>query len=192
MLLDAPARRRSRPATSPLRGVFEPDDAWLATGDLFRRDEDGDYWLVDHVAALIRTAHGYVAGVPDPATRSATSTRSTSPSSTAFPSRAEDDRLAIAAVTAARGPRARRRDGRRARSTSIAADERPDIVRRRRRDPGDHLVSPDRDRTPSRGHAEAGREDMAPRRRRLRPAWSGVEAGGRRPELSYSILALKD
>ena len=35
---------------SPLRGLFEPDDAWLATGDLFRADEDGDLWLVDHAA----------------------------------------------------------------------------------------------------------------------------------------------
>jgi putative long chain acyl-CoA synthase len=49
---------------SPLRGLFEPDDAWLATGDLFRVDEDGDFWLVDHVPALIRTAHGYVASFP--------------------------------------------------------------------------------------------------------------------------------
>ncbi|MFL5870376.1 MAG: AMP-binding protein [Solirubrobacterales bacterium] len=49
---------------SPLRGLFEPDDAWLATGDLFRADDDGDLWLVDHVGALIRTAHGHVAGFP--------------------------------------------------------------------------------------------------------------------------------
>jgi putative long chain acyl-CoA synthase len=49
---------------SPLRGLFEPDDAWLATGDLFRADEDGDLWLVDHVAAMIRTDHGYVGGFP--------------------------------------------------------------------------------------------------------------------------------
>ena len=33
---------------SPLRGLFEPDDAWLSTGDLFRADDDGDLWLVDH------------------------------------------------------------------------------------------------------------------------------------------------
>jgi putative long chain acyl-CoA synthase len=49
---------------SPLRGLFDADDAWLATGDLFRADEDGDLWLVDHVAALVRTAHGHVAGFP--------------------------------------------------------------------------------------------------------------------------------
>ena len=38
-----------------LRGVFESGDAWLETGDLFRRDVDGDFWLVDHASALIRT-----------------------------------------------------------------------------------------------------------------------------------------
>ena len=49
---------RSPPATAILRGVFEPGDAWLETGDLFRRDVDGDFWLVDHVPSLIRTAAG--------------------------------------------------------------------------------------------------------------------------------------
>jgi putative long chain acyl-CoA synthase len=45
----------------PLRGLFKPDDAWLATGDLFRQDEDGDFWLVGSVPALIRTTTGMVA-----------------------------------------------------------------------------------------------------------------------------------
>ena len=54
----------SSTSESPLRGLFEPDDAWLATGDLFRADEDGDLWLVDHVGALIRTDHGHVASFP--------------------------------------------------------------------------------------------------------------------------------
>ena len=43
-------------AEGVLRGVFESGDAWLETGDLFRRDVDGDFWLVDHVPSLIRTA----------------------------------------------------------------------------------------------------------------------------------------
>ncbi len=42
----------------PLRGVFAAEDAWVATGDLFRRDADGDYWRVDGVADVIRTDHG--------------------------------------------------------------------------------------------------------------------------------------
>ena len=46
-----------------LRGVFRPGDAWLETGDLFRLDSDGDYWLVDH-APGIRTANGVVFSGP--------------------------------------------------------------------------------------------------------------------------------
>jgi putative long chain acyl-CoA synthase len=38
-----------------LRGVFASEDAWVATGDLFRRDSEGDYWRVDGVAEVIRT-----------------------------------------------------------------------------------------------------------------------------------------
>jgi putative long chain acyl-CoA synthase len=38
-----------------LRGVFAPEDAWVVTGDLFRRDGDGDYWRVDGVGEVIRT-----------------------------------------------------------------------------------------------------------------------------------------
>lgn len=49
---------------APLRGVFRRDDAWLATGDLFTVDEDGDHWWVDHVLSLVRTADGAVGSVP--------------------------------------------------------------------------------------------------------------------------------
>jgi putative long chain acyl-CoA synthase len=45
----------------PLRGVFEAGDAWLATGDLVRRDADGDYWLIDRIADVI---HGRVGAIP--------------------------------------------------------------------------------------------------------------------------------
>jgi putative long chain acyl-CoA synthase len=51
-------------STAPLRGVFTPDDAWAATGDLFRCDEDGDYWRVDGIADVIRTANGPVFTTP--------------------------------------------------------------------------------------------------------------------------------
>jgi putative long chain acyl-CoA synthase len=44
----------------PLRGIFARDDAWLATGDLFRCDADGDYWRVDQLADVIRTEFGPV------------------------------------------------------------------------------------------------------------------------------------
>ncbi len=49
---------------TPLRGVFKRDDAWLSTGDLFRRDSDGDYWLIDSITALIPTEQGAVPPTP--------------------------------------------------------------------------------------------------------------------------------
>jgi putative long chain acyl-CoA synthase len=45
-------------STTPLRGVFARDDAWLATGDLFRRDSDGDYWRVDGITDVVRGPDG--------------------------------------------------------------------------------------------------------------------------------------
>jgi putative long chain acyl-CoA synthase len=49
---------------TPLRGVFKPDDAWVSTGDLFRRDGDGDFWLVDTIMSVIRTPTGPVYPTP--------------------------------------------------------------------------------------------------------------------------------
>ena len=40
---------------TPLRSLFARDDAWVVTGDLFRRDGDGDYWRVDGVSDVIHT-----------------------------------------------------------------------------------------------------------------------------------------
>ncbi|GAA4240675.1 acyl-CoA synthetase [Actinomadura meridiana] len=54
------ARVRSPGAGVGLRGVFAPEDAWIVTGDLFRRDADGDFWLVGAESELIRTAGGVV------------------------------------------------------------------------------------------------------------------------------------
>jgi len=60
------ARVRQDEATSAaaLRGAFAAGDAWLATGDLFRRDPDGDYWRVDSIADVIRTVEGPVFTAP--------------------------------------------------------------------------------------------------------------------------------
>jgi putative long chain acyl-CoA synthase len=58
---------RARPSDSsvtPMRGVFSRDDAWLSTGDLFRRDADGDYWRLDGVYDVIHTATGAVLAAP--------------------------------------------------------------------------------------------------------------------------------
>ncbi len=51
-------------AETPLRGVFRADDAWVATGDLFRRDADGDYWLLDTITTLVHTKDGPFAPTP--------------------------------------------------------------------------------------------------------------------------------
>jgi putative long chain acyl-CoA synthase len=48
------------PLASVKRGVFAPADTWVSSEYLFRRDEDGDYWLVDNRAAVIHTARGPV------------------------------------------------------------------------------------------------------------------------------------
>lgn len=111
---------------SPLRGLFEPDDAWLATGDLFRADEDGDLWLVDHVQALIRTEHGHVASFPildALGDVDAVDLAAVYPVASETPGRS----LAIAAVTLREG---RRLDGRAVnRALSVLAPiDRPDIV----------------------------------------------------------------
>ncbi len=58
---------RARPSdtsVTPMRGVFSRDDAWLSTGDLFRRDADGDYWRLDGVYDVIHTAEGPVLAAP--------------------------------------------------------------------------------------------------------------------------------
>jgi putative long chain acyl-CoA synthase len=52
------------PTATPLRGVFSRGDAWMAAGDLFRRDRDGDHWLVEHIPALVPTKDGLVPTLP--------------------------------------------------------------------------------------------------------------------------------
>jgi putative long chain acyl-CoA synthase len=59
-MLLARAGDRSQATVSPVRDVFAHDDAWVSTGSLFVRDDDGDHWLVDAVGALIETAEGAV------------------------------------------------------------------------------------------------------------------------------------
>ena len=61
MLLSRVEQGMSQPSR-PLRGLFAPGDAWLLTGDLFYRDEDGDFWLAGSADSLVTTAHGVVGG----------------------------------------------------------------------------------------------------------------------------------
>jgi putative long chain acyl-CoA synthase len=50
------------PTAAVKRGVFAPGDTWVSTEFLFRRDDDGDYWMVDSRRTLIRTPRGVVFG----------------------------------------------------------------------------------------------------------------------------------
>ncbi|MDV6013398.1 alpha/beta fold hydrolase [Haloechinothrix sp. LS1_15] len=43
-----------------LRSVFRPGDRWVPTGDLFVRDAEGDYWLMDNRDTVIGTSRGVV------------------------------------------------------------------------------------------------------------------------------------
>jgi putative long chain acyl-CoA synthase len=63
-MLLARVGRGEQTSTTALRGLFEQGDAWLVTGDLFRRDADGDFWRIDHQGDVIRAAGGPVFGGP--------------------------------------------------------------------------------------------------------------------------------
>lgn len=63
MLLARVERERGTLVGRPLRNVFERGDAWSVSGNLFRCDEDGDFWLGDPLPDLIRTADGPVGTV---------------------------------------------------------------------------------------------------------------------------------
>ena len=48
------------PHAAVKRGVFAPGDTWVSTEYLFRRDTDGDFWLMGTRGSVIRTARGAV------------------------------------------------------------------------------------------------------------------------------------
>jgi putative long chain acyl-CoA synthase len=48
------------PTASVKRGVFAPADTWISTEYLFRRDEDGDYWLAGRRGSEVHTSRGMV------------------------------------------------------------------------------------------------------------------------------------
>jgi putative long chain acyl-CoA synthase len=52
------------PGDRVVKDLFEPGDAWLMTRDLCRRDAEGDFWLVERLDRLIRTAGGPVPARP--------------------------------------------------------------------------------------------------------------------------------
>ncbi len=52
------------PTASVKRGVFAPADTWISTEYLFRRDDDGDYWLLGRRGSVVRTQRGLVYAEP--------------------------------------------------------------------------------------------------------------------------------
>jgi putative long chain acyl-CoA synthase len=110
----------------PLRGVFAPNDAWLVTGDLFRRDADGDHWRLDNLAEVIRSADGPVFSGP---IRDALGELPAVDLAVAYGVRPEgtDNQIAVAAVTlrADRRLNARELGGALA---GLAPDQRPAVV----------------------------------------------------------------
>jgi putative long chain acyl-CoA synthase len=46
------------PTASIKRGVFAPADTWISTEYLFRRDDDGDFWLLGRRGSAVRTQRG--------------------------------------------------------------------------------------------------------------------------------------
>jgi putative long chain acyl-CoA synthase len=52
----------------PMRGLFAPNDAWVATDDLFRVDADGDFWFVGSVSDRAATSVARVTSVKSVAT----------------------------------------------------------------------------------------------------------------------------
>ncbi len=64
MLLARLSRRDGAYPDQSLRAMFAGGDAWLATGDLFTVDEDGDHWLVGGVHSLIRHPDGATPPIP--------------------------------------------------------------------------------------------------------------------------------
>ncbi len=92
----------------PLRGVFGPEDAWLATGDLFRRDGDGDYWRIDSVADVIHKSDGFAFTTP---IRDALASLPAVDMAVAYGVGAEDGpELAVAAITLRSGGELRPKD----------------------------------------------------------------------------------
>jgi len=55
-------RMRGHVTGAPLlEDAFEPGDRWLTSGDVLRRDRDGDYWYVDRLSSMIRSQPAAVA-----------------------------------------------------------------------------------------------------------------------------------
>jgi len=111
---------------TPLRSLFARGDAWVVTGDLFRRDADGDYWRVDGAGDVINTDRGSVFTTP---IRDALGAIPAVDLALAYglPRNADDDELAVAAVTLCAGRELTAREVGRALGV-LQAEQRPGLV----------------------------------------------------------------
>ncbi|MGW4123565.1 AMP-binding protein [Nocardia sp. NPDC004711] len=107
-----------------LRGVFAPGDAWMPTENLFRRDSDGDYWLMDRRDTVIPTPRGpvYTQPIVD-----VLNDITAVDMEVAFGLPAGDCILAVAAVSVRAGFGLAPKDVTEA-VRALAPDQRPDIV----------------------------------------------------------------
>ncbi|WP_276514546.1 acyl-CoA synthetase [Nocardia huaxiensis] len=107
-----------------LRGVFAPGDAWMPTENLFRRDSDGDYWLMDRRDTVIHTPRGPVFTQP---IVDVLNDITAIDMEVAYGLPAGDRVLAVAAVSVRAGFRLEAKDVSEA-VRALAPDQRPDIV----------------------------------------------------------------
>ncbi|GAA3187036.1 acyl-CoA synthetase [Rhodococcus baikonurensis] len=107
-----------------MRGLFQAGDSWIPTENLFRRDGDGDYWLIDHKNTVISTLRGPVFTQP---IVDALSSVARVDLAVAYGVGDAPHQLAVAAVTWRPGRQFRSAELAEALSR-IAFDARPDIV----------------------------------------------------------------
>ncbi|MFC9896523.1 AMP-binding protein [Nocardia sp. NPDC127579] len=107
-----------------LRGVFSPGDSWMPTENLFRRDGDGDYWLIDRKDTVILTDRGpvYTQPIVD-----ALNDITAVDMEVAYGLPVGANQLAVAAVSVRAGLRLEPKDVTEA-LRALAAEQRPDLV----------------------------------------------------------------
>ena len=124
-LLLARAQADGATGSRLLRGVFERGDCWVSSECLFSRDADGDHWLVDSLATLIRTAE---ADVPSLLVTQALGELGQVDLAVTFGVPAGEAEVVVAAVTLLEGAELRSGDLDAALGT-LAPERRPEAVR---------------------------------------------------------------
>lgn len=119
-LLLARPRMPMDPRTPVLRSIFAPGDIWIDTETVFRRDADGDFWLLGQRRHLIHTHRGVI--FPEPVTAAIGSLPGVDLAAT-YSVETPGGALAITAVTLRKGKSLKASD-----LHSVATDTAPDIV----------------------------------------------------------------